>query len=44
MLAFMPHPERTSMADVASWAFKEEVLRWGTLGRGRGFSLILGGG
>lgn len=32
VLAMMPHPERTIMADVASWAPREEVESWGTFG------------
>lgn len=32
VLAMMPHPERTIMADVASWAPREEVDRWGQFG------------
>lgn len=32
VLAMMPHPERTIMADVASWAPREEVEAWGTFG------------
>ncbi|KAF3764371.1 catalytic activity protein [Cryphonectria parasitica EP155] len=32
VLAMMPHPERTIMADVASWAPREEVDSWGMFG------------
>lgn len=32
VVAMMPHPERTIMADVASWAPREEVEAWGTFG------------
>ncbi|ROV93341.1 hypothetical protein VSDG_06887 [Cytospora chrysosperma] len=32
VLAMMPHPERTIMADVASWAPREEVDQWGQFG------------
>lgn len=32
VLAMMPHPERTIMADVASWAPKEDVESWGMFG------------
>lgn len=32
VLAMMPHPERTIMADVASWAPRDVVERWGTFG------------
>lgn len=32
VLAMMPHPERTIMADVASWAPKEDVNSWGMFG------------
>lgn len=32
VLAMMPHPERTIMADVASWAPREEVEQWGMYG------------
>ncbi|KAI4264490.1 MAG: hypothetical protein L6R42_000415 [Xanthoria sp. 1 TBL-2021] len=32
VLALMPHPERTIMADVGSWAPSAEVERWGAFG------------
>jgi phosphoribosylformylglycinamidine synthase len=32
VVAMMPHPERTIMADVASWAPKEKLDRWGQFG------------
>ncbi|KAI4126312.1 MAG: hypothetical protein LQ338_003821, partial [Usnochroma carphineum] len=32
VLAVMPHPERTIMADVASWAPKEKLDNWGQYG------------
>lgn len=32
VLAMMPHPERTIMADVASWAPREEMKSWGMFG------------
>lgn len=32
VLAMMPHPERTIMADVASWAPREEIEKWGGFG------------
>jgi phosphoribosylformylglycinamidine synthase len=32
VVAMMPHPERTIMADVASWVPKEELDRWGSFG------------
>lgn len=32
VLAMMPHPERTIMADVASWAPREQVEQWGQFG------------
>ncbi|KAI4168848.1 MAG: hypothetical protein LQ343_006061 [Gyalolechia ehrenbergii] len=32
VLALMPHPERTVMADVGSWAPKEKLERWGQYG------------
>ncbi|KAL9030772.1 MAG: hypothetical protein Q9196_001150 [Gyalolechia fulgens] len=32
VVALMPHPERTIMADVASWVPKEKVERWGQYG------------
>lgn len=32
VLAMMPHPERTIMADVASWAPREKVEQWGPYG------------
>ncbi|KAL8913420.1 MAG: hypothetical protein Q9172_007287, partial [Xanthocarpia lactea] len=32
VLALMPHPERTVMADVGSWAPKEMVDKWGAFG------------
>ena len=32
VVAMMPHPERTIMADVASWAPKEMVAKWGQYG------------
>lgn len=32
VLAMMPHPERTIMADVGSWAPRQEVERWGQFG------------
>ncbi|ROW10818.1 hypothetical protein VPNG_05409 [Cytospora leucostoma] len=32
VLAMMPHPERTIMADVASWAPKEKMDEWGQYG------------
>ena len=32
VLAMMPHPERTIMADVGSWAPREEIDQWGQFG------------
>ncbi|KAL8646100.1 MAG: hypothetical protein Q9226_007018 [Calogaya cf. arnoldii] len=32
VLALMPHPERTIMADVGSWAPEAEVAKWGAFG------------
>ncbi len=32
VVAMMPHPERTIMADVASWAPKEMLAQWGQFG------------
>lgn len=32
VLAMMPHPERTIMADVASWAPRDKVEQWGAYG------------
>lgn len=32
VLALMPHPERTIMADVGSWVPKEKLERWGQYG------------
>ena len=32
VLALMPHPERTIMADVGSWAPREMVDKWGAFG------------
>ncbi|KAL8962433.1 MAG: hypothetical protein Q9193_001162 [Seirophora villosa] len=32
VLAVMPHPERTIMADVGSWAPKEKLEEWGQFG------------
>lgn len=32
VLAMMPHPERTVMADAASWAPRAELERWGQFG------------
>jgi len=32
VIAMMPHPERTLMADVASWAPKEKLDTWGQYG------------
>ncbi|KAL8717014.1 MAG: hypothetical protein Q9225_005702 [Loekoesia sp. 1 TL-2023] len=32
VVALMPHPERTIMADVASWAPKEKLDKWGQYG------------